>query len=528
MAVSSPINTLPPEILAEIFEQCSIEDHDSPVRLSHVSGLWRQTAITTPRLWHKVFVFLPFRVPSVAFSKARSFLERSGAYPLHISLVVHKWLGQKDELELLSLIRNHSSHWFRLSLVASSNVATSEIFVFLTSSQRHEVLSRIDLCTSLISHEWEEFGIHFDFEDLGLEEDNNARKSMSVIFHKLNETYAPNFRELNLFTSALPFTSWNTSNRPELSSLRTLRIYEHNTSLPGIRPISLLYLLSRCPLLEYLTFKGSDDFDSHGLKTNIVRLERLRHFNLAQTFHQRIILSHIYAPALETLRLMWLNRPDTLIDESYEIDPSDNNEGSVEPSQSPYTDLLTGTGLRSLVRRSTPPIRTLDMDFSDMRSPKDFVWLFEQLPTLELFRIVGSDMSDNVLLTLAGHDRREKNQWLCPRLKHLEFSRCDVISGKGIIALAKARGPKENRAKTLDKDFNSSSSPAALQKFIVDACARVDCESIAVMQHVMGTVNYDVDVISPYVTFLLLKYSLYITTNVRDRPYFEEEAIMPL
>lgn len=514
MVASSPIKVLPPELLAEIFERCAIEDHDLPVRLSHVSGLWRQTALTTPRLWHKIFVFLPLQSFSTTFLKAKSFLERSGAYPLHISLVVHKWLGLQEELELLDLIREHSFHWLRLSLVAPSNDATSEIFTFLTSSPRHEVLSRIDICTSLISREWEDFGIHFDFEDLGQEEDSNARKSMSVIFTKLCQSRTPNFKELNLFTSALPFTSWNTSGRPEFSSLRTLRIYEHYTSLSGISPLSLLYLLSRCPLLEHLTFKGSDDFDSEGLKTNVVRLEHLRHLNLAQTFHQRAILSHIYTPTLETLCLMWLNRPDDVIDQSYEIDPSDNDDDLVEPSQSPYTDLLTGAGLRSLIRRSTPPIRKLDMDFADMRSPKDFLWLFEKLPTLEFFRIVGSDMSDNVLFALAGQGRRNETPFPCPRLARLEFSRCDVISGKGIIALAKARGPNGPNHRLSDNvasDFHSVSDVGVhLKEFVVDACAKVDCESIAVMQHIMGTVNYEVDVVSP------------------DRPYFDEEAIIPL
>ncbi|GJJ09961.1 hypothetical protein Clacol_004186 [Clathrus columnatus] len=452
------------------------------------------------------------------------------------------WLGREDELDLLSLIRNHSSHWHRLSLVASSNDATSEIFVYLTTSQHHDVLSRIDLCTSLISQEWEEFGIQFDLEDFAQEQDeeSNARKNMSLIFHRLNEIYTPDFKELNLFTSALPFTTWSAPNQPpQLSSLRTLRIYEHNTSLPGIRAISLLYLLSHCPLLEYLTFKGSDDFDSNGLKTNIVHLEHLRQFNLAQTFHQRIILSHIHAPALQTLRLMWLNRPDVLIDESYEIDPSDSNDDLVEISQSPYTDLLTGAGLRSLIRRSTPPIRILDMDFSDMRSPKDFIWLFDQVPTLEYFRIVGSDMSDNVLFALAGQGPRRTGRRLCPRLTHIEFSRCDVITGRGILAIAKARGPKNN-VKRRSKGISASSDEdldvvlprkrtACLKQFIVNACAGVDCESVAVMQHLMGAVTFDVDVIPPYVHLVLNDYSISFTYGrlFRHHLYFEEDRIIP-
>jgi len=212
---------------------------------------------------------------------------------------------------------------------------------------------------------------------------------------------------------------------------------------------------------------------------NVVNLSHLRHLHLIHTFHQRTLLSHLCTPSLETLRLIWLNHNEMPLDEFYDSDPMEVDEDPTEFSQSPQTDLLTGLGLRTLIRNSAPHIRVFDMDFSDMRSPKDFVWVFQHLPMLEYFRIVGSDMSDRVLFALAspGKDGR----WLCPLLTELEFSRCDVITGKGVVAIAKGRNER-----------NTLHGPQRLKRFSVDFCANVDCESIAVMQYLLGMVSFEI------------------------------------
>ena len=205
---------------------------------------------------------------------------------------------------------------------------------------------------------------------------------------------------------------------------------------------------------------------------------------------------------------MWLNRPEELIDESYQPDPAEVSEGPAEYSQSPYTDLLSGAGLRALIQQSTKhsgshlPITYFDMDFADIRSPKDFLWVFKHLPLLEEFRIVGSDMSDKVLMGLAKErigPGGVKEGWLCPRLRKMEFSRCDVITGMGVLALVKGRNPSlSDHERGLEVGMTTAEReriPARLEKFELEGCANVDCESIAVVQNIIGMVSFDVEVV---------------------------------
>lgn len=477
----SPIRVLPPELLAEIFEHCVSEETFSAVRLSHVSTLWRRTAITTPSLWHSVSVKIPSSTPHITSAKVRTWLARSGGIPLQISLNVTKWNDDDSSLPLFHHLRSHSHHWGRLSLITSSHTVARHIFQFFTSFPHHDLLSRLDLSigSSLLDTH--------DPED--------ERGSITVVVAGLMGTYAPRLTEFNLATSALPY-EWNLKTHVGFPHLCTLRIFEQNEfEIGDISPSTILQLLDKCPALEHFDFTGSNGIDPGGVSDVMVSLPRLRELHLAQTVHQRAILAQLVTPALQILRLSWLNRRDPLIDDSYVPDPSEDSEEPPEWSQSPFTDLLTGAGIRSLISRSAPPIRVLDLDFADARSPKDFVWVFNHLPTLESFRITGSDMSDKVLQALASET--DRGVWLCPRLMSLEFSRCDVITGRGVVALAMGRNPCKDHVGGLSTEDISAdySRPVRLTTFIVEACARVDCEAVAVMQHLLDNMDFEVELV---------------------------------
>jgi len=397
---------------------------------------------------------------------------------------------------LLGDLREHGRHWRRFSLTAGSFRIAHGVFAFFTPSPPHQILSRIDIKAGPLTSE----DIFFDDE---LEPDDavDPRGDITTTFLAIHvlAASAPHFTELNLLSSALPYAAWGTAVHPELPHLRKLRIFEHAGQGDQISAPSILCLLAKCPALEFFSFRGWYIFEPRSHPLEIVDLPHLRELHLAQTFHQRIILSHLSTPKLETLRLSWLNRPDSLIDESYQPDLSEDNADPVEFSQSPYTDILTGVGLRTLIRRCMPPIRVLDMDFADARCPNDFVWLFAHLPALATFRIVGSDMSDNVLSALAAP--RQDGTWLCPRLTSLEFSRCDIITGLGIVSLAKGRNPpaESNLDQAAGNDNRRGAArlrPARLTHFSVEACATVDCESVAVMQYLLDLVVFNVEVMT--------------------------------
>ena len=147
-----------------------------------------------------------------------------------------------------------------------------------------------------------------------------------------------------------------------------------------------------------------------------------------------------------------------------EPEEGDSDDEACDFSQSPWSDHATGMGLRSLLRRSNPPLEVLEMDYADMRT-KDFLWCFDHLETLSEFRIVASDMSDKVIQMLAPYrvsgrprsvssmssDPDESLEFVnhawalgeprvrLPRLSALELWNCQRLTGNSIVATLGAR-----------------------------------------------------------------------------------------
>ena len=464
--------------------------------------------MTTPLLWAVITAGVSSKRPQVTVHRVQTWLGRSGAIPIYLKLVVNERLS--EDVSLLISIRDHIRHWGGMTLITGSHEIARQVMVFLMGSSSE----RLDHFSCLFLMAGSPLSDNFQEEQEPNEGNSNAHADITDVFRVLAQANAGHLRELILGAAALPYRVWQpaimdspfsvyptksmlSSVTLSLPSLQTLRLFERSSNVAEIGASSILHLLAKCPSLRTFIFRGSNLFDPHGVHGMFpIDLPHLRTLHLCQTFHQRIILSHLHTPKLNTLRLMWLNRPERLVDESYEPDSEERMEEEAEFSQSPWTDLLTGSGIRSLIRHTrlmyglAPPITVLDMDFADIRSPKDFVWVFEHLPLLEEFRIVGSDMSDKVLLALASQRKIDsgREEWLCPCLRRLEFSRCDIITGLGIISLAKARNPP------IESDIaHMEGQPARLEKFMVDGCGRIDCESVAVLQYIMGDVCFDVE-----------------------------------
>jgi len=92
--------------------------------------------------------------------------------------------------------------------------------------------------------------------------------------------------------------------------------------------------------------------------------------------------------------------------------------------------------MRSVLSRCNPPLRVLDFDYVDMRT-KDFLWCFLHLPFLEEFRIVASDMSNNVIAALGQPDAN--GVWPIPRLRTLVLRECNLIRSKFVAGMIVAR-----------------------------------------------------------------------------------------
>nr|GAT43182.1 predicted protein [Mycena chlorophos] len=122
------ILTLPPEIIAEIFQAylpayplCpDIFTNDSPVQLSHICSEWRQIALFTPSLWRAIGIYAqPLGGPQTLAKKMRcieTFLERSGSYPLSIRVTGASSPDKQSRETLIDTLLPHRARWQYLVL----------------------------------------------------------------------------------------------------------------------------------------------------------------------------------------------------------------------------------------------------------------------------------------------------------------------------------------------------------------------------------------------------------------------------
>lgn len=84
------VSSLPPELLSAIFLLANPNRHfrhqiPFEVVLSHVSGRWRDIAVSMPELWKKIHIYSPR-----SLKWAPSYLQRSGSY-FDLDIDVYKW-----------------------------------------------------------------------------------------------------------------------------------------------------------------------------------------------------------------------------------------------------------------------------------------------------------------------------------------------------------------------------------------------------------------------------------------------------
>lgn len=258
------------------------------------------------------------------------------------------------------------------------------------------------------------------------------------------EEGAPRFT----FTSAVaPWLTMNVwlSELPKAPSLKPLRftsivMNEHSFSI-HTQPRSILEFLSACPQLEAFFFTGwQHDDEVLGSPLPLVRLPNLQTLHLRSTCGTRSLLSFIDAPRLNELYLAHLNVDFQFSSNDYLHEDGDSDDEANDFSRSKSSDHATGMGLRNLILRSDPPLRILDMDYSDMRT-KDFRFIFSRLCTLEQFFIVASDMSDKVIELLRPFvpSRNEQVRVRLPRLKSLELTNCNELSGAVLLDVLSER-----------------------------------------------------------------------------------------
>lgn len=457
--VMSTIEDLPAELLIDIFEKCSWSAPLSPLTLSLVCHMWNDILYTTPRVWQLISLQDVRDGRVVGIDKlqrqARIWLANSSPLPFDVT-VDFQFHSQELSLAIISILIGGLDRWKSCTFVRGKRKETMDISGIILSARAHSDYTNSD--SSDEDSESEEqaerptlrtgravvdrlevmvdeavgLGQQSDDEDgLNLEDSDDSDDL---------EGKLPTFRRLRTGSIVLnyPVPSLPFPTQINPMAITVLTITEMGFSPPN--PIRLLQFLTAFPEMEILTFDGralEPTYDEDDAPP-VVTLPKLYELTIGSTCSIRMILSHLVVPALTRLYLQHLNT-DAIIPNQPTGEDGDSEDEAHDFSQSPSSDHATGMGLRTLQKRSNPPLRVLDMDYSDLRT-KDFLFCFDHFPLLREFRIVASDMSDRVVEMLAPQDSSSGRRGIrLPNLKELGLYHCQRLTGSAVVNTLRER-----------------------------------------------------------------------------------------
>ena len=419
VATEGPFSLLPPELLIQIFVLCTLTgDPLIPLTLISVCKWWREVCMSSPRVWQHIVVNTVSCSLSSIQTQVKLWIARS--HPLSFDVQIYLADGEVF-LPVLSYLLPHISRWrgFRTSF---DHYTLNTYFSGASHPSAHIALHHLDV----------QLRRPID------EDDDDGTEPSSFFFYTTNTVGSVSMR---IAASKLPSPN-------SLSPLcfTSLNISESSLHHAVQSPL-LLQFLQQCPNLERFILRGVC-YEEGILKRPppVVLLPRLHTLTLDFLCIQRSVLSHLHLPALRELHLRQLNM-DFSPDGYHVEEPGDSDDEAQDFSQSPSSDHNTGMGLRKLISRSQPPLEILDMDLSDMRT-KDFAWVFDRVPLLKQFSVVGSDMSDKVIRLLrpvsisddenaGAHQQRMRLR--LPQLSTLKLVSCPQFSGDALVDALIAR-----------------------------------------------------------------------------------------
>ncbi|KAI0035185.1 hypothetical protein K488DRAFT_43750 [Vararia minispora EC-137] len=468
------MDRLPVELLLDIFFFCVHQDALATVVLSHVSAKWRAILAHTPRVHQLVVLDDAKHSPRIANALAHYSLQRSDPLPFDVHLTV---MSRDSLLPFLSPFLGHLQRWrsFHIEGIKAEDVRFSDLW-----DNEGGAPSADQLDITMVDADVD---MHDPLAGEEIEPEDDETPALPTGTFRQNATpLTSNLLYMELMCAALPQPLHVTP-----LAFASLVVTEASPSL-SLRPADLLRFLCACPALEFFQFTGimnEPEIGPADLATPppIVPLLHLRSLVLHSTLCTRILLSYIHAPNLRELYLEHLNvdwRFPLPLEpfEDYELEDGDSDDEFPDFSQSPYSDHATGMGVRSLLRRSAPPLRVLEMDYADMRT-KDFRWLFQRVPSLEEFRIVASDMADRVVRLLAPQGKH--HDVVLPRMRSLELVNCHRLSGEAILEAVKGRVIVTDAAAR-----TGASEPVPLQDVAIVGCNNFTPEHGAELAELLG------------------------------------------
>ncbi|KAJ7615416.1 hypothetical protein FB45DRAFT_1035408 [Roridomyces roridus] len=277
--VTYPVLTLPSEISAEIFVQYTDSWYPtqccSPMVLASVCSLWREVALSTPRLWTHLDHGSKSDDRRTGEELLRMWLPRAGALPVDIRIR----LPDSDELEYAEIFRILAEHSAQLRV--DNAAAVSEMDTSRNNVTGLELISVLDLFVA--------DGINFPTGCLG------PFPSLTKLFFSTSydeicipsSLEAPQLQEVSFRDCQFPADSDWQSSLP-WNQLTVLRSFGQD--IPA-----WLHILSHTPNLELLEFACDEELEVT-IPTPPVVLPHLRTLILGdQTSHQIVPFLDLFA-----------------------------------------------------------------------------------------------------------------------------------------------------------------------------------------------------------------------------------------
>ncbi|KAG0709533.1 hypothetical protein DFH29DRAFT_792427 [Suillus ampliporus] len=367
---------LPPELLARIFETCAESGWTrAPVVVSQVCSAWRKAA-AFPCVWSHLFLDLR---SGNSTSKVEFWLRKVQQAPLHITLDIP--LESPSLEEVLGLLAPRCKQWH--TLIIKSVDSTTVNYILHRCSFPLPALRQLNVITEMESSQGDPVNVP-SLQD------------------------APRLSRLLIEQPNLP--QWS-----NFMGVTKLHIVLSSSTLlpPSINATDWIEMLQALPELRDLTLElskqGSRPYNANTQRA--VDLLHLESLTLHVSPEVNGVLLTMRAPALRRLHLRC----------------------SSDPLARPH--MPSGAHLCQFLE-SSPCLQLLELYDVDMERT-DFVRCFELLPKLEELRLHDSDIADEQMRFLHGHNGH------CPNLTRLDFRWCNYLTGSALVDLAQSRLPRD-------------------------------------------------------------------------------------
>ncbi|TDL18137.1 hypothetical protein BD410DRAFT_901043 [Rickenella mellea] len=402
---STTIQTLAPELLAEIFLHCgfphpyqsSIRNcSQGPLLLGRVCSLWRTISVSSSKLWSR-FAISGYRMSGIDCNKGLQvinlWISRSGSQLLSIYIHYDHDGNHHDEEfihQAFQLIAAQSWRWKDITMTIPSRFEGTMLAPFQTGC-----LPQLESFDSTITD-----------------------KINSEYFRSIDLPAAPRLQIFRHYPDR--GTGVHLEFGGQMHHLKSLYIsFPLCPQPPGMSLGDVLACLAHCPLLEELTFTINRDSQGRPQEIpSIIKHSHLREFSLLldRRFNPGYVFDTLVLPALVKLHLVM--------------------------ERDRYRDYTDWPYLKSMLARSRPQLQRLRLDNVGM-SEATLIECLAYVPSLTSLSLCDSHCTD-ALLDVLTMDENDPSRSMCPCLETIEILSASHFSSGAMINMILSRRPSMN------------------------------------------------------------------------------------